>query len=135
MPFRTISAALASIVAYRRRRQGPSQVRAINATAVYLRAGTYYLTGKPLEVTAELSHLTLTSYHGEKVVISGGQKLKIAEWKPYKHVGRRTAIKQDNIFVADLTGTSTGTYILIMFQCDVLLISLFNLCPWLILRV
>eukprot|EP00935_MAST-01C_sp_MAST-1C-sp1_P002470 g2470.t1 len=69
-PMKTIKAAVA-------------KVRGVKGSAVVLRKGTY-MEGESIILTSADSGLTLTNYQDEEAIISGGEKIDITEWKPYK---------------------------------------------------
>lgn len=85
-PFKTIAAGVAAA----RKATAPP------AATVVLRAGTHWLS-QTLVLTPADSGLTLRSYSGESVTISGGVPLSFLDWKPHDQTAGR------NIWVADMT--------------------------------
>ncbi|MDH3581505.1 MAG: PDZ domain-containing protein, partial [Hyphomicrobiales bacterium] len=97
-PFKTLAHAQAEVRANSRRGKQP--------LTVYLREGTYYLDDT-LVFTAEDSGapdapVTWSAYKGEKVVLSGGQRLTL-RWEPYREGIFRAktsdALKIDELFI------------------------------------
>ncbi len=84
-PFKSIAAGVAA-----------ARKAAAPPATVVLRAGTYWL-GETLILTPADSGLTLRSYLGEDVIISGGVPLSFLDWKPHDQTSGR------NIWVADMT--------------------------------
>ena len=55
---------------------------------VTLRGGTYFLAGRPLQLTAADNGLTLRSYAGERAELSGGEPLTGLSWTLANVTGR-----------------------------------------------
>jgi hypothetical protein len=83
-PFKTIAAAVAA-----------ARKAAAPPATVVLRGGTHWLS-ETLVLTPADSGLSLRSYSGENVTVSGGVPLSSLEWKPHDRTAGR------NIWVADM---------------------------------
>ena len=89
-PFRTVPRALAAVAAARAATvAGP--LGSDHAAAVYLRAGRYHLT-QPIEVTPDLSYVTVAGFKGEQAVISGGAVLRLTEWEQHNRTASGTTV-------------------------------------------
>jgi hypothetical protein len=80
-PFLTVNRAIEQVKILRKNKDS-------NLITIYLQKGTYYIS-KPLLITQEIASgkqdfLEIRSLNGEKVILSGGEKLNL-KWEPYKN--------------------------------------------------
>ena len=92
-PFATIARA---VEAARVIRPIAAATSAASHATIYLRAGTYYLAAA-VELDDRDSHLTISAYNGEHVVISGGVRISGLKWQP------SVEDQGDAVYVADVS--------------------------------
>ena len=103
-PFASIARALDAVRTARRRPTISTASRDEHAPAtVFLRAGRYHLQ-TPIEITPELSFLTIASFAGEEVVLSGGMVLPISGWTRAWQESERGDDERVPIWAASLAG-------------------------------
>jgi hypothetical protein len=83
-PFKTVHRAVAAARAHRAEHQQPQQPQAPPQqprVAIWLRAGTHFLSGSPVMLHKADSNMTIGAWRNEKAVLSGGRLLS-PTWAP-----------------------------------------------------